>query len=61
LSITAGAACRYVANGGWLFSLDLISGDTYQNYQLFPGEGILAIQGIYSYMSSIAAVSIYYG
>ena len=61
LSITAGAACRYVTSGGWLLSLDLISGDTYQNYQLFPGEGILATQGIYAYMSNVPAVSIYYG
>ena len=61
LSITAGAVCRYVVSAQWLMSLDLISGDTYQNYQLFPGEGILATQGIYAYLNNIAAVSIYYG
>jgi hypothetical protein len=63
LSITAGAVCRYVSgtNVSWLMSLDLVSGDTYSNYQLFPGEGILVTQGIYAYLSNIPAVSIYYG
>ena len=61
LSITAGAACTYVVGGGWLMSLDLVAGDTYSNYQLFPGEGVLATQGIYAYLSNIPAVSIYYG
>jgi hypothetical protein len=61
LSITAGANCTYVVGGGWLMSLDLVSGDTYGNYQLFPGEGILVTQGIYAYLNNIPAVSIYYG
>ena len=61
LSITAGAVCRYTVGNSWLLTLDLISGDTYQNYQLLPGEGILATQAVYVYMNNIAATSIYYG
>jgi hypothetical protein len=61
LSITAGAACSYVVGNSWLMSLDLVAGDTYNNYQILPGEGILVTQGIYVSMNNIPAVSIYYG
>jgi hypothetical protein len=61
LSITAGSVCVYVVNGGWLLSLDLIAGDTYSNYQMFPGEGLLARNGVYAALTNLSAVSIYYG
>jgi hypothetical protein len=61
ISITAGAICVYVVNGGWLLSLDLIAGDTYSNYQLLPGEGLLAQNGVYATLTNLSAISIYYG
>lgn len=61
LSVTAGAACVYVANGNWLLTFELTAGDTYQNYFLLPGEGILATQTVYAYMSNVDVATVFYG
>jgi hypothetical protein len=58
-SITAGAVCNY--NGAWLVSFRLTAGDTYANYWLLPGEGILARNGVYALMTNLTSVSIFYG
>ena len=60
-TITAGASCVYVANGNWLLTFELTAGDTYQNYFLLPGEGILATQTVYGYMSNIDVATVFYG
>ena len=60
-TITAGANCAYVVNGTWLLTFESTAADTYQNYCLLPGEGILAIQTVYAYMSNIDVVTVFYG
>jgi hypothetical protein len=37
------------------------STDEFQNAPLIPGEGVLAVNGIYAYMSAIDSAQIYYG
>jgi hypothetical protein len=61
-TITAGAACRYVVEpNGWLSTLTLAAGDTFNNYYLLPGQGILANNKVYCSMSNIRAVTIFHG
>ena len=61
-SITAGAACRYVVEpNGWLSTFTLAAGDTYNNYFLIPGEGMLATNMVYCSMTNISAVTVFYG
>jgi len=60
-SITAGANCVYVTNGNWLLTFEITAGDTYQNYFLLPGEGILATQTVYAHMSNIDVATVFYG
>jgi hypothetical protein len=58
-SITAGAACNY--DGAWLVSFRLTAGDTYANYWLLPGEGILARNGLYAIMTNLTSATVFYG
>ena len=60
-TITAPANCVYVVNGNWLLTLETVADDTYQNYLLLPGEGILAKQTVYAYMSNIDVTTVFYG
>ena len=61
-TVTAGAACDYVANGGtWLVTLDLAAGDTFQNYFLLPGEGIKSALKVYALMTNIYTATVFYG
>jgi len=60
-SITAGAACVYVVGGTWLLTVETTAGDTYQNYLLLPGEGILAKQTVYAYMTNVDVTTVFYG
>ena len=60
-TITAGAACVYVVGGRWLLTFELTAADTYQNYFLLPGEGILSPQTVYAYMSNIEVTTVFYG
>jgi hypothetical protein len=61
VTITAPANCVYVVNGSWLLTLETVADDTYQNYLLLPGEGILAKQTVYAYMSNIDVTTVFYG
>ena len=60
-TITAGASCVYVVNGSWLLTVETTAGDTYQNYLLIPGQGILSAQTVYAYMSNIDLTTVFYG
>lgn len=59
-TITGAANCQYTT-GRWLMTFDISAGDTYNNSQLLPGEGVLALDGVYMYGANITAVSIFYG
>jgi hypothetical protein len=60
-SITAGAACRYVVEpNGWLVTFSLAANDTFNNYYLLPGEGILADNKVFCTMTNLRAVTIFY-
>jgi hypothetical protein len=59
-TITGTPAAIY-STGRWLLTFDIAAGDTYNNSQLLPGEGVLANDGVYAYMVNMAAVSIFYG
>lgn len=60
-TITSTAA-SYVSGGGrWLMTYEIDSTDTFSNAPLIPGEGVLAVNGIYALMANIDAVQIYYG
>ena len=60
-TITAGAVCVYVVSGTWLMTFESPAADTYQNYFLLPGQGVLATQTVYAYMSNIEVVTVFYG
>jgi hypothetical protein len=60
-TITAGASCVYVVNGTWLLTVETTAGDTYQNYLLIPGQGILSAKTVYAYMSNIDLTTVFYG
>ena len=60
-NVNAGAVCNFVINGNWLLTLDLAANDTYQNYFLFPGEGILCKQQCYALMSNVTTCTVFYG
>jgi len=60
-TITAGASCVYVAKGSWLLTVETTAGDTYQNYLLIPGQGILSAQTVYAYMNNIDLTTVFYG
>jgi len=58
-SITAGAACKY--GDRWIMTYRTVAGDTFLNYWLLPGEGILAPNGVYMVITNLTAASIFYG
>lgn len=61
-TITGTPACRYVVEpNGWLGTFTFAAGDTFNNYYLIPGQGILATNKVYCSMSNIRAVEIFYG
>ena len=60
-NVTAGAVCHFVVNGTWLLTLDLAAGDTFQNYFLLPGEGILCKQQCYALLSNVTTCTVFYG
>ena len=60
-TITSTAA-SYVSGGGrWLMTYEIDSTDTCSNAPRIPGEGVLAVNGIYALMANIDSVQIYYG
>ena len=60
-TITGSPAAVYCATGNWLLTQEPASNDVFNNFNLIPGEGILARNGIYGYMVNIQAASVYYG
>jgi hypothetical protein len=60
--ITGSPAALYVSGANrWLMTYETHSSDEFQNSPVIPGEGVLAVNGIYAYMSAIDAAQIYYG
>jgi hypothetical protein len=59
-TITGTPAAVY-STGAWLLTFDVAANDTYNNSLLYPGEGVLAQNGVYAYMVNMAAVSVFYG
>ena len=56
------ATALYVSGvNRWLMTYETHSSDEFQNAPIIPGEGVLAANGIYAYMSGIDATQIYYG
>jgi hypothetical protein len=61
-SIADTATALYVTGSNrWLLTYETHSSDEFQNSPIIPGEGVLATNGIYAYMSGIDATQIYYG
>jgi hypothetical protein len=61
-NITGTPAAIYVSGANrWLLTYETQATDEFQNSPIIPGEGVLAVNGIYSYMSGIDAAQIYYG
>jgi hypothetical protein len=61
-NITATPAAIYVSGvNRWLLTYETQASDEFQNSPIIPGEGVLAVNGIYAYMSGIDAAQIYYG
>jgi hypothetical protein len=55
-------AASYVSGGGrWLMTYEIDATDTFSNAPFIPGEGVLALNGIYALMTNIDSVQIYYG
>jgi len=60
-TITSTAA-SYVSGGGrWLMTYEIDATDTFSNAPFIPGEGVLAVNGIYALMTNIDSAQIYYG
>jgi hypothetical protein len=60
-TITGSPACFYVTNGYWMTTFNCAAADTFNNFFLLPGEGILAEKKIYVRMSNINSTTIFYG
>ena len=61
-TITGSPAAVYVSGANrWLLTYETQATDEYQNSPIIPGEGVLAVNGIYAYMSDIDSAQIYYG
>ena len=61
-NITGSPAALYVTGTNrWLMTYEAHASDEFQNAPIIPGEGVLAVNGIYAYMSAIDSAQIYYG
>jgi hypothetical protein len=61
-TITGSPAALYVSGANrWLLTYETHATDEFQNAPLIPGEGVLAVNGIYAYMSAIDGAQVYYG
>ena len=60
-SITSTAALYVSGVNRWLITYETHASDEFQNSPIIPGEGVLAQNGIYAYMSGIDAAQIFYG
>ena len=58
----ASTAALYVSGvNRWLLTYETHGSDEFQNSPIIPGEGVLATNGIYAYLSSMDSAQIYYG
>ena len=60
-NITSTAALYVSGANRWLITYETHASDEFQNAPLIPGEGVLAVNGIYAYMSGIDGAQVYYG
>ena len=60
-NITSTAALYVSGANRWLMTYETHATDEFQNAPLIPGEGVLAVNGIYAYMSDIDGAQVYYG
>ena len=60
-SITSTAALYVSGVNRWLLTYETHSSDEFQDSPIIPGEGVLAANGIYAYMSGMDSAQIYYG
>ena len=60
-NITSTAALYVSGAKRWLMTYETHSTDEFQNSPLIPGEGVLALNGIYAYLSDIDGAQVYYG
>ena len=60
-SITSTAALYVSGVNRWLLTYETHASDEFQNSPIIPGEGVLAVNGIYAYMNAIDSAQIYYG
>ena len=60
-NITSTAALYVSGANRWLLTYETHATDEFQNAPLIPGEGVLALNGIYAYMSGIDGAQVYYG
>ena len=58
-TITASPAMVYSSR--WLMTYDVTASDTFNNAPFIPEDGVLAVNGIYAYLSNVAACNIFYG
>jgi hypothetical protein len=58
---TITASPTLVYSSKWLLSYDVSASDTYNNSPFISDDGVLAANGIYAYLSNVAACNIYYG
>jgi len=60
-SISSTAALYVSGVNRWLLTYETHASDEFQNSPIIPGEGVLAQNGIYAYMSAIDSAQIFYG
>jgi len=60
-TITSTAALYVSGVNRWLITYETHGSDEFQNSPIIPSEGVLAVNGIYAYMSSMDSAQIYYG
>jgi hypothetical protein len=58
---TISASPTMVYSSRWLMTYDVAASDSYNNAPFIPEDGVLAVNGIYAYMSNVVACNIYYG
>ena len=58
-TITASPSLVYSSK--WLLSYDVTANDTFNNSPVIADDGVLAVNGIYAYLSNVAACNVYYG
>ena len=61
-TVATSATAVYVTGvNRWLMTYENDATDTFSNAPVIPGEGVLAVNGVYAYMNNLGASQIYYG